>query len=95
MRADMDFDTAVDMLVQASLGPWPDRSASVELIVAVLARKFAMLSEDRIGTAVRHAIAAQGGTIAHCGPSAAWRSVASLPAQRPRSSSPVLLQQCR
>lgn len=57
----MDFDTAVNMLVQASLGPWPDRSASVELIVAVLAPKFAMLSEDRIGTAVRHTIAAQGG----------------------------------
>lgn len=90
----MDFDTSVNMLVRASLGPPPDKSASLELVVAVLTRKFPMLSADRISAAVRQAIAAQGGTIADCGSSAAWRSAASLPDQSANPSLPALLQQC-
>jgi len=60
---DIDINTAVGTLVRAAMGQDPDNRVTVGLIVAVLARKFAVFPETHLARLVIQAILDIGGKV--------------------------------
>ena len=58
----IDLETAVRTLVCVAMGQHPHKRVSIDLIVAVLARKFSAMTEDDIRKLVTRTVVEEGGT---------------------------------
>lgn len=59
----IDLETAVRTLVCVAMGQHLHKRVSVDLIVAVLARKFSAMTEDDICKLVTRTVVEEGGTV--------------------------------
>jgi hypothetical protein len=64
----IDFETAVRTLVWAAMGEDPHGRVTVGLIVAVLARKFSVFTEEHIAGMVARIVLEEGGNVDHAVP---------------------------
>ena len=66
----IDLETAVRTLVCVAMGQHPRKRIAVDLIVAVLARKFSAFTEEHITELVIRTVVEEGGTVDVLSPAA-------------------------
>lgn len=66
----IDLETAVRTLVCVAMGQHPRKRVAVDLIVAVLARKFSVFTEEHITELVIKTVVEEGGIVDMLNPAA-------------------------